>query len=120
MLNLVILLIIIIFCFSYIQFGEGGSSSTLSSHQVPNALQEKFTLLRYFAQYMDENLTEGGETAGMRAARRPTAAGRAVTIPQIRRWIRTPKAIIMHLTNGTIQVVILIYINCVDMGRLRG
>ena len=28
----------------------------------------------------------------------------SLAIPQIKRWIRAPKAIIMHLTNGTIQV----------------
>ncbi|XP_023327473.1 serine/threonine-protein kinase PLK1 [Eurytemora carolleeae] len=83
---------------SYIQFGEGGSMSTMNSHQVPPGLHEKFTLLRYFAQYMDQNLTEGGET-GRRLSRVQPA-----TIPHIKRWVRTPKAIIMHLTNGTIQV----------------
>jgi len=36
--------------------------TTMNSHQVPPGLHEKFTLLRYFAQYMDQNLTEGGET----------------------------------------------------------
>ena len=70
----------------------------MSAAQVPAALHEKFTLLRYFAQYMDENLTEGGGGAGGRASNPNTA------IPQIKRWIRAPKAIIMHLTNGTIQV----------------
>ena len=52
---------------------------------------------------MDENLTDGGE--GARSNRpglvRTTSSS---SIPQIKRWIRTPKAIIMHLTNGTIQV----------------
>ena len=53
---------------------------------------------------MDENLTDGGE--GGRSGRpggliRTTSSS---SIPQIKRWIRTPKAIIMHLTNGTIQV----------------
>merc|ERR1740128_299442 len=83
---------------SYIQFGEGLSVSTMSSQQVPPLLHEKFTLLRYFAQYMDQNLTEGGDSVRKSSARCQTA------IPQIKRWIRTPKAIIMHLTNGTIQV----------------
>lgn len=93
----------------YIQFGEGSNVTSMSASQVPPSLHEKFTLLRYFAQYMDENLTEGGE--GCR-----TTPGKAIgsgagvrhassaSIPQIKRWIRTPKAIIMHLTNGTIQV----------------
>ena len=80
----------------------------MSSGQVPQSLHEKFTLLRYFAQYMDENLTEGGE--GGKAVKAGAGAGAVrpsspnVAIPQIKRWIRAPKAIIMHLTNGTIQV----------------
>lgn len=89
----------------YIQFGEGNSVASMAIAQVPPSLHEKFTLLRYFAQYMDENLTEGGE-----GGRLPGKAlvgvkhAASCTIPQIKRWIRTPKAIIMHLTNGTIQV----------------
>jgi len=85
---------------SYIQFAEGSSVSTMSTAHVPASLHEKFTLLRYFAQYMDENLTEGGEAGSARAK----SSARPAPIPQIKRWIRTPKAIIMHLTNGTIQV----------------
>ena len=58
---------------------------------------------------MDENLTDGGE--GARSNRpglvRTTSSS---SIPQIKRWIRTPKAIIMHLTNGTIQVHLTIII----------
>ena len=62
-----------------------------------------------FLQYMDENLTDGGE--GGRSGRpggliRTTSSS---SIPQIKRWIRTPKAIIMHLTNGTIQVQYITY-----------
>ena len=78
----------------------------MSTAQVPASLHEKFTLLRYFAQYMDENLTEGGGGAGGRASNPNTA------IPQIKRWIRAPKAIIMHLTNGTIQVRAEMYKMC--------
>ena len=81
----------------------------MSSGQVPNSLHEKFTLLRYFAQYMDENLTEGGEAGAIRGqgAKLLNKGGSCnpnLAIPQIKRWIRAPKAIIMHLTNGTIQV----------------
>ena len=81
----------------------------MSSGQVPGSLHEKFTLLRYFAQYMDENLTEGGE-GGNRGQGAKTGVKTGIScnpnlaIPQIKRWIRAPKAIIMHLTNGTIQV----------------
>ena len=78
--------------------------ATMSTQHVPTSLHEKFTLLRYFAQYMDENLTEGGEGGGRGGKLGPPRPPHATPIPQIKRWIRTPKAIIMHLTNGTIQV----------------
>ena len=101
------------YCFRYVQFGEGNNLASMSANQVPASLHEKFTLLRYFAQYMDENLTEGGEggragTGGVPSVKTsPCGLGRSsgnTAIPQIKRWIRAPKAIIMHLTNGTIQV----------------
>ena len=79
----------------------------MSTAQVPASLHEKFTLLRYFAQYMDENLTEGGEAGKAKAGAGGggvKASSPSLAIPQIKRWIRAPKAIIMHLTNGTIQV----------------
>ena len=95
--------------FRFVQFGEGNNLTTMSANNVPGYLHEKFTLLRYFAQYMDENLTEGGEgsRAGAGAIKTPSGVTRSnpnIAIPQIKRWIRAPKAIIMHLTNGTIQV----------------
>ena len=101
-----------IFFLRYVQFGEGNNLTTMSSSQVPGSLHEKFTLLRYFAQYMDENLTEGGEGGRSVAGAIKSSCGllgvRSTNpnnaIPQIKRWIRAPKAIIMHLTNGTIQV----------------
>jgi hypothetical protein len=68
---------------------------------------------------MDENLTEGGDSSGRghrtaaaatnSSSRTPVGGGLTPPpgiIPQIKRWIRTSKAIIMHLTNGTIQVVL--------------
>ena len=59
----------------------------MSSGQVPGSLHEKFTLVRYIAQYMDKNLTEGGKTG--------VKTGISCN-PNL--------AIIMHLTNGIIQV----------------
>ena len=72
---------------------------------MPSYLSERLTLLRYFSQYMDENLTEGGDSqaAGHLApARRPSAA----PFVHMKRWVRTPKAIIMQLDNSTLQVTI--------------
>ena len=96
----------------------------MSSGQVPASLHEKFTLLRYFAQYMDENLTEGGE-GGTRGGAKlgPQRSGGSnpnLAIPQIKRWIRAPKAIIMHLTNGTIQVTRVITFYSYSIRKLCG
>ena len=96
-----------IFMFSRLDFQD--SSGKMSSHSInalPSYLMERLTLLRYFAQYMDENLTEGGDSQSG-----STAAAPAVGTPRCRpsfvhmkRWVRTPKAIIMQLDNNTLQV----------------
>ena len=93
--------------FSRLDFQD--SSGKMSSHSInalPSYLMERLTLLRYFAQYMDENLTEGGDSQSG-----STAAAPAVGTPRCRpsfvhmkRWVRTPKAIIMQLDNNTLQV----------------
>ena len=82
----------------YVQFGEGNNLTNMSSSQVPASLHEKFTLLRYFAQYMDENLTEGGDS-------QPLPTYRRSSFVHMKRWVRTPKAIIMQLDNNTLQVL---------------
>ncbi|XP_037070251.1 serine/threonine-protein kinase PLK1-like [Pollicipes pollicipes] len=82
--------------------GRHGRSCSYEPSQVPGLLRERFTLLRYFSQYMDENLTEGGETRVAAAA----AAGPPSVVPEVhmRRWVRTHRAIIMQLSNGTLQI----------------
>lgn len=66
---------------------------------LPVWLQDRYQLLRYFATYMEENLTEAGDTRSSRVV-----VGRGAVIPHVRRWDRTPKSIIMQLSNGTFQV----------------
>lgn len=89
------------FCFSRVEFTD--SSGRLTVHQagaLPAWLQERYQLLRYFATYMEENLTEAGDSRAAKAA-----AARLCVIPHVRRWDRTPKSIIMQLSNGTFQVL---------------
>ncbi|KAK4317164.1 hypothetical protein Pmani_011744 [Petrolisthes manimaculis] len=69
---------------------------------LPAWLQERYQLLRYFATYMEENLTEAGDARTVRAA--TASAARTTVIPHVRRWDRTPKSIIMQLSNGTFQI----------------
>ena len=81
------------------------STGRLVVHQagsLPAWLQERYQLLRYFATYMEENLTEAGDVRSSRAV-----VGRGNVIPHVRRWDRTPKSIIMQLSNGTFQACVL-------------
>lgn len=110
-----------------------GRLTVVSANSLPAWLQERYQLLRYFASYMDENLTEAGDkpSASPHTTSRSSnssansstsstsstgSGGGGVTggsssssktlplIPHIRRWDRTPKSIIMQLSNGTFQV----------------
>lgn len=65
---------------------------------IPSHIQEKYTLLHYFAQYMEENLTEGGEMQHGEIVKRKGV------IPQMKQWVRTSRVIVMQLSNGTLQV----------------
>ena len=78
------------------QDASGKTSSHIIS-SLPSFLAERLTLLRYFAQYMDENLTEGGDSL-------PLPTYRRCSFVHMKRWVRTPKAIIMQLDNNTLQV----------------
>ncbi|XP_022240062.1 serine/threonine-protein kinase PLK1-like isoform X2 [Limulus polyphemus] len=83
---------------------------TYCSSNVPSILQEKYTLLKYFSQYMEENLTEvncrewrclsiqGGEVKHLGLCKTKRS------IPYMKRWIRTSRAIIMQLNCGTLQM----------------
>ncbi|CAG0916696.1 unnamed protein product [Notodromas monacha] len=89
---------------------EGGLS-IFNQGNVPQPLEERYTLLRYFAKYMDENLTEGGGHGAPARADVPMATNGAMngsscvsTIPHMRCWIRSSAAIIMHLSDGTVQI----------------
>ncbi|XP_065576839.1 serine/threonine-protein kinase PLK1-like [Artemia franciscana] len=75
------------------KFGHG---KIFPPDAVPWSCQEKSVLLNYFAQYMDENLTEGGDVLQNKLSKRQ--------LVHMKRWVRTPKAIIMQLDNGTLQV----------------
>ena len=79
----------------------------MSSHNInamPLYLKDKWTLLHYFARYMDENLSEGDDSQSTAPAV-DTPRCRSSFI-HMKRWVRTPKAIIMQLDNKTFQVTI--------------
>jgi len=64
----------------------------------PATMDKKVKLLNYFRSYMKENLIKAGEAI-------PARDGDEMTrLPFLRQWFRTSRAVVMHLTNGTLQV----------------
>uniref|UniRef100_A0A0C9R826 Serine/threonine-protein kinase PLK n=1 Tax=Fopius arisanus TaxID=64838 RepID=A0A0C9R826_9HYME len=68
---------------------------------VPSYLHEKLELLRHFTEYMDDHLTNGGEISDNCSTKLSRRNG---SVPRMRRWLRTDKAIVMELTVPLLQV----------------
>lgn len=64
----------------------------------PDALYKKVTLLKYFRSYMSEHLLKAGGKAGEREL------DEGVRLPHLRAWFRTRSAIVLHLSNGIMQI----------------
>ncbi|XP_068213635.1 serine/threonine-protein kinase PLK1-like [Palaemon carinicauda] len=64
----------------------------------PPALNKKVTLLRYFRNYMNEHLLKAA------AAMCPREGDDKFQVPSLRTYFRTRSAIILHLTNGILQI----------------
>lgn len=64
----------------------------------PEALNKKVTLLKYFRNYMSEHLLKAG------ANMTPREADDMSRLPFLRDWFRTRSAIVLHLSNGTLQI----------------
>jgi len=64
----------------------------------PGHLEKKVTLLNYFLSYMNDHLLKAG--AGTKTAREDES-GR---LPFLKQWFRTADGIVLHLTNGTLQI----------------
>ncbi|XP_042907236.1 serine/threonine-protein kinase PLK1 [Parasteatoda tepidariorum] len=77
-------------------YDTNGKSSTYSHSNIPSHLEPKFTLFKDFAEYMDENLSEGGELQSQDLVRKK--------IPYMKRWLRTANAVVMQLSSGTLQI----------------
>lgn len=76
-----------------------GKLSTYSLDCVPEDLEKKTTLLLYFARYMDEHLIQGGNVELSKDSD-DSWCGHAY----LKKWFRTNKAIVLYLSDGTLQV----------------
>ncbi|XP_071361791.1 serine/threonine-protein kinase PLK1 [Trachinotus anak] len=74
------------------------AESYLSVRSYPATLNKKITLLKYFRNYMSEHLLK----AGANMARRE--GDELARLPYLSLWFRTKSAIVLHLTNGTVQI----------------
>jgi hypothetical protein len=72
---------------------------TFSTDEMPAEYKSKCTLLFYFSQYMTEHLVPGGDIITS-----PTVAQDDAIF--LKKWFRTSRAIVMYLSNGTLQVLL--------------
>ncbi|XP_028718090.1 serine/threonine-protein kinase PLK1-like isoform X1 [Peromyscus leucopus] len=78
------------------------SYPTMSSH--PDSLMKKITLLQHFRSYMNEHLQKAGATMTAGANTTPREGDELARLPYLKKWLRTSRAMVLHLSNGTIQI----------------
>ncbi len=90
------------------------SEQFLRLSSYPDSMYKKVTLLKYFRNYMSEHLLKVSHRippprvicfnpqAGGAVGEREVDEG--VRLPYLRTWTRTKSAIVLHLSNGTLQV----------------
>lgn len=68
--------------------------------EYADVLEKKMKLMNFFLKYMNEHLMKAG---GSIAVKQSDSLSR---IPYIHQWFRTQTAVVMQLSNGTVQVSI--------------
>ncbi|EDO37827.1 predicted protein [Nematostella vectensis] len=76
---------------------KNGQESFHTMKGFPDSLHKKVTLLKYFRNYMTEHLLKAGGSRG-------TKDEESAHLPFLRSWFRTSKGIILHLSNGILQI----------------
>lgn len=93
-----------LFRYSNVHFiDREGSEKYMTVEDYPKDMEKKMKLLSYFKRYMTEHLVRaGGNVSG--------ALGDQLSrIPHMHTWFRTTVAVVMHLTNGTVQVILSLF-----------
>jgi len=80
-------------------FDEDRNIFRFSVNNIPEDLSRKVTLLNYFSNYMDKHLLKGGDLADDSNKPEPFTEMAIIDI-----WFRTDKAMVMYLSDGTLQV----------------
>lgn len=87
-----------------IQYVERDGSEqywTMEHYPAAKDMEKKMKLLAYFRSYMRDNLIKAGASIAARDG------DELIRLPYLRQWFRTSRAVVMHLTNGTLQVLLL-------------
>uniref|UniRef100_A0A1B0GLD3 polo kinase n=1 Tax=Lutzomyia longipalpis TaxID=7200 RepID=A0A1B0GLD3_LUTLO len=74
-----------------------GNETYMTMEQFPQEIDKKIRLLTYFKRYMSEHLVKTG-------ASNVTEFDAISRVPHLFAWFRTNCAVIMYLTNGTVQL----------------
>ena len=74
-----------------------GIENYFTLKNFPNYLEKKVKLLNYFMNYMKEHLLKAGANIHIKEG------DELSRIPSLKTWFRTSRAVVMHLTNGTLQ-----------------
>ncbi|CAM5087726.1 unnamed protein product [Natator depressus] len=77
---------------------QNSTESYFTVRSYPSTLTKKITLLKYFRNYMSEHLLKAGANIT------PREGDELARLPYLRTWFRTRSAIILHLSNGTVQI----------------
>lgn len=83
---------------------KDGKETYITVNSYPSSLEKKMKLLSYFKRYMSEHLVKAG-------ANNVVLENDSISrIPHMHSWFRTTCAVVMHLTNGSVQVSFRIYL----------
>ncbi|XP_072935706.1 serine/threonine-protein kinase polo [Epargyreus clarus] len=75
-----------------------GQEQYMTMREYPQELDKKMKLLTYFRRYMTEHLMKAGASVPVRES------DGLSRLPHLHQWFRTTLAVIMYLTNGTLQI----------------
>ncbi|XP_051157827.1 serine/threonine-protein kinase polo [Leptopilina boulardi] len=75
-----------------------GKELYYTASNYPSSLEKKMKLLNFFLRYMTEHLMKAG---GAVAVKQSDSLSR---IPYMNQWFRTQTAVVMQLTNGSVQI----------------
>eukprot|EP00730_Choanoeca_flexa_P001126 TRINITY_DN10488_c0_g1_i1.p1 TRINITY_DN10488_c0_g1~~TRINITY_DN10488_c0_g1_i1.p1 ORF type:complete len:652 (+),score=201.66 TRINITY_DN10488_c0_g1_i1:146-2101(+) len=77
---------------------KGGATQYMQLSTYPESMTKKITLLKYFRDYMKDNLQDGP------SALRHKQADYERGLPFVKKWLRTKHAIVFRLNIGVVQI----------------